>query len=188
VRQIAEQTDRNKDGVLRYLIAVAALLCFFRVPAVRASDNTPLVVGAAAPAISEPTASGAYDSSKSQRPYVLELFAVWCPHCQHEVAPLNQLQQVDGNRVDIIAVPASPFGFDKTSVLEPADLDLFAHRFQTLYRIGCDGLFSIAYDYGVASFPTIYFVNTNRRVVAVESGEVSFEKLHADVAAMLGHP
>jgi thiol-disulfide isomerase/thioredoxin len=200
VRQIVEPTDRNKDvntidarprsdrGILRYLIAVGALLCFFRAPAVRASDYTPLVVGAAAPAISEPTASGAYDSSKSERPYVLELFAVWCPHCQHEVAPLNQLQQVDGNRVDIIAVPASPFGFDKSSVLQPADLDLFARHFHTQYRIGFDGLFSVAYDYGVASFPTIYFVNSQRRVVAVESGEVPFEKLHADVATMLGHP
>jgi thiol-disulfide isomerase/thioredoxin len=171
---------------VRYFAIVAGLVCLFRTPAVRASNNTPLAVGAAAPAISEPTASGTYDSSKSERPYVLELFAVWCPHCQHEVTPLNQLQQVDGNRVDIIAVPASPFGFDKTSVLQPADLDVFAGRFHTQYRIGFDGLFSVAYDYGVASFPTIYFVNGERRVVAVESGEVPFEKLHADVTAMLG--
>jgi thiol-disulfide isomerase/thioredoxin len=166
---------------------IAGLSCLSHPLAVRASNDTPLTVGAAAPEISEPTERGPYDSSKSARPYVLELFAVWCPHCQREVAPLNQLQQVDGVRVDIIAVPASPFGFDKTTLLQPADLELFASHFHTQYRIGFDGLFSTAFDYGVAAFPTIYFVNGDRRVVAVESGEVPFEKLHADVDALFRH-
>jgi thiol-disulfide isomerase/thioredoxin len=165
---------RGTSLPLRCIAMIAGMLCLFRAPAVRASNDTPLAVGAAAPAITEPTGRGPYDSSKSERPYVLELFAVWCPHCQHEVVPLNQLQQVDGTRVDIIAVPASPFSFDRTSVLQSADLDLFARRFHTQYRIGFDGFFSQAYDYG--------------RVVAVEAGEVPFEKLHADVAALFGSP
>jgi thiol-disulfide isomerase/thioredoxin len=179
---------RGTSLPLRCIVMIAGMLCLFRAPAVRASNDTPLAVGAAAPAITEPTERGPYDSSKSERPYVLELFAVWCPHCQHEVVPLNQLQQVDGTRVDIIAVPVSPFSFDRTSVLQSADLDLFARRFHTQYQIGFDGFFSLAYDYGVASFPTFYFVNADRRVVAVEAGEVPFEKLHADVAAMFGSP
>jgi thiol-disulfide isomerase/thioredoxin len=177
--------------------AIVAATCFaivasaqwlFAPAAVRASNDTPLAVGATAPAISEPTDRGPFDSAKSQRPYVLEFFALWCPHCQHEVEPLNELQRVDGSRVDIVAVPASPFAFDKTSVLQQTDVDLFARRFHTHYRIGFDGLFFAAYDYGVAYFPTIYFVGVDRRVVAVETGEVPFEKLHADVEAMFVHP
>jgi hypothetical protein len=73
-------------------------------------------------------------------------------------------------------------------MLQSADLDLFARRFHTQYRIGFDGFFPLAYDYGVASFPTFYFVNADRRVIAVEAGEVPLEKLHADVAAMFGSP
>ena len=45
----------------------------------------------------------------------------------------------DGNRVDVIAVPASPFGFDKTSILQAADVQAFSQRFGAVYRIGFDG-------------------------------------------------
>ena len=150
-------------------------------------QHQPVGRRAEAPPFSEPTARGTFDSATSRKPYVLELFAVWCPHCQREVAVLNQLERTDGNRVDVIAVPASPFGFDKTSILQAADVQAFSQRFGAVYRIGFDGLYSIAYDYGLASFPTIFVVDANRRVSAVETGEVPFEKLHADVMA-LGAP
>jgi thiol-disulfide isomerase/thioredoxin len=153
-----------------------------------AAGNVPLPVGASAPALVEPTGSGAFDSTKSIKPYVVEFFAVWCPHCQRETAVLNRLQDADGNRIDIVAVPASSFGFDQTSVLQPADLQTFAQRFDTRYRIGFDGLFSSSYDYGVAVYPTFFFVSAGRHVVAVESGEVSFDRLHADVDATLQAP
>lgn len=152
-----------------------------------AAGNATLPIGAAAPAISEPTANGTFDSTTSAKPYVIEFFAVWCPHCQREVSVVNQLQRVDGDRADIIAIPASPFGFDNSSSLQQADLDRFAHDFGTNYRIGFDGLFSESYDYGVTSFPTFYFVNSDRRVTAVETGEVPFEKLQADLEASLQH-
>jgi thiol-disulfide isomerase/thioredoxin len=157
-------------------------------PAVaRAEGSAQLPIGAPAPAVSEPTAKGAFDSSKSAKPFVVEFFAVWCPHCQREVAVLNELEKADGDRADIIAVPASPFGFDKSSVLQQADVDRFAQQFDVQYRIGFDDLFSASYDYGVASFPTFYVVDASRHVVAVEAGEVPFEKLHADVLAALQH-
>lgn len=165
------------------LLAVAAFVAG-AVGAAQAAGNVPLAIGADAPAVDEPTPAGPFDSAKSGKPYVLELFAVWCPHCQREVPVLNRLQQVDGGRVDIIAVPASPFGFDHTSSLQPADLETFARRFNTAYRIGFDGLFSLGYDYGLVSFPTIYVVDGSRHVTAVETGEVPFETLHADVAAL----
>jgi len=173
-------TSKNLGRLLVLVLVLSAA----STPA-RAENNTPLAVGAQAPAFSEPTARGIFDSSKSTRPFVLELFAVWCPHCQREVAVVNQLESADGDRVDVIAVPASPFGFDQSSPLQPADLDRFATQFGTKYRIGFDGFFSTAFDYGVAAYPTFYVVDATRHVVAVETGEVPFDKLQADVSAAL---
>jgi thiol-disulfide isomerase/thioredoxin len=150
-----------------------------------AAGSTPLAVGAPAPAISEPTAKGTFDSTTSAKPYVIEFFAVWCPHCQREAAVVNQLQRADGDRADIIAIPASPFGFDQTTPLQQADLDRFVHDFGVVYRIGYDGFFSTSYDYGLTGYPTFYFVSADRHVTAVETGEVPFDKLHADLDAMI---
>ncbi|HTW84606.1 MAG TPA: TlpA family protein disulfide reductase [Candidatus Sulfotelmatobacter sp.] len=154
-----------------------------------AMGDVELAVGATAPAIRESTAAGPFDSTTTGRPYVVEFFAVWCPHCQRMTAVLNALQQADGTRVDVIAVPASPFGFDRTSVLTDADLRTFAQRFRTTYRIGFDGLYDAAFDYGVSSFPAIYVVGADRRIVAVENGEVPLTRLEADVDRALagGH-
>jgi len=168
-------------------VLVAAAVASSAAPA-GAAGNVPLALGAPAPAILEPTGTGTFDTTKSNKPYVVEFFAVWCPHCQRETAVLNRLQDVDGNRIDIIAVPASSFGFDHTSILQSSDLQTFAQRFETRYRIGYDGLFSSSYDYGVASYPTFFFVSADRHVVAVESGEVAFDRLHADVDATVTAP
>jgi len=173
---------------LVHVVVAVALALGAAAPLPGAAANEPLAVGAPAPALVEPTGSAPFDSAKSGKPYVVEFFAVWCPHCQRETAVLNRLQDVDGNRIDILAVPASPFGFDRTSVLQAADLQTFAQRFDTRYRIGFDGFFSTSYDYGVVSFPTFFFVDASRHVTAVESGEVPFEKLHADVDATLAAP
>jgi thiol-disulfide isomerase/thioredoxin len=170
-------------GILQIFGAVT--LCLIWGDAVDAAGTTMLPIGAPAPAVSEPTSKGPFDSTASGKPYVIEFFAVWCPHCQREVPVVNRLQRVDGDRVDIIAIPASPFGFDKSSSLQQADVDRFARQFGVDYRIGFDGLFLASYDYGLASFPTFYFVNADRHVTAVESGEVPFEKLQADLETSL---
>jgi thiol-disulfide isomerase/thioredoxin len=160
---------------------VVALLVLLGASRALAAGSVQLDPGAAAPAISAPTARGPFDSTTSGRPYLVEFFAVWCPHCQREVPVMNAIEKADGDRIDVIAVPASPFGFDHTSTLTDADLQTFAQRFHTTYRIGFDGFFSSSYDYGVASFPAIYVVGADRHVVAVENGEVPVERLQADI-------
>jgi thiol-disulfide isomerase/thioredoxin len=164
---------------------LAVTLCSVPFAPAFGAGRTLLPVGASAPPVNEPTAKGVFDSTTSTKPYVIEFFAVWCPVCQGEVPVVNKLQLVDGDRADIIAIPASPFGFDKSTTLQPADLDTFASRFKTTYRIGFDGFFSTSYDYGLTSFPTFYVVDVSRHVTAVESGAVPFEKLHADILAAL---
>ena len=146
-----------------------------------AAGTVQIEVGSAAPAISEPTARGPFDSTTSGRPYLVEFFAVWCPHCQREVPVVNALDKAYGNRIDVIAIPASPFGFDKSTLLTDADLKTFEERYNVTYRVGFDGFFSSSYDYGVAALPTFYVVGTDRHVLAVESGEVPLARLQADV-------
>jgi thiol-disulfide isomerase/thioredoxin len=174
--------------MLRFLRAasVAALaLVVLPVRAAFAEGDVPLTVGSVAPAFSEPTASGSFSTATSGKPYVLELFAVWCPHCLAMVPLMNRLQQADGDKIDVIAVPASPLSFDHQSPLTAADTVAYAQRNNVTYRIGFDGTFTVANAYGLSQFPTIYFVSADRHIVAVETGEVPFEELDADVAAVL---
>ena len=180
---------RNRSAmrvsIIRALLAVTLLVSG---RAAGAASDTPLAVGAPAPPVDEPTTAGRFDSTTSGKPYVLEFFAVWCPHCQREAAVVNELQTADGNRVDVIAVPASPFSFDRTTILQQSDLDAFAARYHVRYRIGFDGLYALSNEYGVDAFPTFYFVTRNRTIAAVESGEIPFERLHADVDALFAPP
>jgi thiol-disulfide isomerase/thioredoxin len=168
--------------VLRVLIGLAFVVSL---AGVADAASAPLAVGSVAPAISEPTARGTFDSGATTRPFVVEFFAVWCPHCQREVPVVNELEKTDGSQVDVIAVPASPYGFDHTAMLTPADLSAFAQRFGATYRIGFDGFFGAPFDYGVAEFPTFFVVGADRHIAAVETGEVSFAQLHADVQRAL---
>jgi thiol-disulfide isomerase/thioredoxin len=161
--------------------AVALLACTSGRGNALASGDTPLALGALAPAVSVPTNRGAFDSATSAKPFVLELFAVWCPHCQREVPLLNELERIDGRRADIVAIPASPFSFDHTTMLDAQALQAFVMRFGVGYRVGFDEFYSLSYQYGVAQFPTLFFISADRHVVAVEAGEVPFEQLHADV-------
>jgi thiol-disulfide isomerase/thioredoxin len=130
----ADCEARTKPRLLYIIGAITLCLAMSGTRPAVAAGNTTLPIGASAPAISEPTASGTFDSATSAKPYVIEFFAVWCPHCQREVPVVNQLQHVDGDRADIIAIPASPFGFDKSSPLQQADVDRFDHQFGAVYR------------------------------------------------------
>ncbi len=140
-----------------------------------------LAVGAAAPSFSVATAAGTFDTSASAKPYLVEFFAVWCPHCQREVPVVNRIQAADAAKVNVIAVPASPFAFDQTSFLDASTLAAFASRFHAAYPIGDDPFFGVSAAYGAATFPLFFLVDATRHVVAVENGEVPFERLQSDV-------
>ena len=171
--------------LLRAAAVAAFVIASFPVHGALAAGDAPLTVGSVAPAFSQPIAGGQFSTGTSGKPYVLELFAVWCPHCRNMVPVLNRLQQADGAKVDIIAVPASPLSFDHASPLTAADTVTYAQRYSVAYRIAFDPAYQVANAYGLTQFPTIYFVSADRHVTAVETGEVPFEELDADVTAVL---
>jgi thiol-disulfide isomerase/thioredoxin len=172
---------------LAALVALAAVL-FGQSGAAWAAGDFLTDVGAAAPPFSEPTAGGRFDTQTSGKPYVLELFAVWCPHCKAMVPVLNRLQAAYGDKLDIIAVPASPLSFDHQSPLTAADIPAYVRDNGVTFRIGFDGTFAVPSAYGLKQFPTIYFVGADRHVKVVEEGEVPYDELAFDAAEVLRAP
>jgi thiol-disulfide isomerase/thioredoxin len=175
--------------VKRFAKAVPALLALGLLTgtAAVAAGTELLPIGAAAPPFSVTTASGTFDTAASTRPYLVEFFAVWCPHCQREVPIMDRIAATDASRIDVIAVPASPFGFDQTTLLDSSTLAAFANRFHATYPIGNDPFFGVATAYGAATFPLFYVVDATRHIIAVETGEVPFEKLQSDVDQVRAH-
>jgi thiol-disulfide isomerase/thioredoxin len=144
-------------------------------------------VGDDAPPFAVTTTTGQpVDSSKIQGPMLLEVFATWCPHCQREVAQLDKLWQSHGRGVTFIAVSGSDLAMDHTA---PASLD-DVQRFQQLlgvdYPIAYDSKLDVAQKYLQGGYPTIVFIDRNKKIVAIESGEIPLKKLEADLAKATG--
>jgi thiol-disulfide isomerase/thioredoxin len=143
-------------------------------------------VGSTAPEFDVSTTAGAVDLKTMQAPVLLEVFATWCPHCQHEVPLLSQLYRNDGRRAAFIAVSGSPLGMDHESPSSLEDVERFGQLLGVQYPIAYDADMDVAKKYLQNGYPTIVFVNKNRRVVAIESGEVPYAKLQADLNKAIG--
>ena len=83
----------------------------------------------AAPAFSVTTKGGVISSETlAGKPYMLEIFATWCPHCQRMTAVLRNIQKkFPPERLDIVSVTGSPvsaasttlFGRSRATVVHP---------------------------------------------------------------------
>ena len=86
-------------------------------------------LGKTAPQFQVPTTAGLFDLQKQTQPVFLELFASWCPHCQHETAVINKLYDAYHSRIAFVAVSASDTGMDGTSPESENDVYNFTKRF-----------------------------------------------------------
>jgi len=140
-----------------------------------------LTIGQKAPPFSVTSVSGErFDLRGISKPILLEIFATWCPHCQREVAALDELHRRLGNRLAIVAVSGSDTAIDRSSPESAADVQSFAHSFHVTYPIGYDPGLGVAKRYLQGGFPTITFIDRAKRIVATESGEISLERLVED--------
>lgn len=150
--------------------------------AVSAPPLSMISVGDAAPPFRVTTIDGAaLDSTTIDRPIVLEVFATWCPHCQRETAVLDRLWQADGARDALVGVSGSPYAMDRSTPSSLADVERFAELLGVRYPIAYDESLDVAKNYLQGGYPTIVFIDRNKKVVAIESGEVSFDRLRADL-------
>jgi thiol-disulfide isomerase/thioredoxin len=140
-----------------------------------------LLVGQNAPPFSVSTIDGKrIDSSRIAGPTMLEVFATWCPHCQHETAQINTMQRRFGKRLAIVAVSGSDTGSDRQSPETLSDVEGFAKYFSVVYPIAFDPQLAVAKSYLQGGFPTIVFINARKRITAIESGEVALKTLASD--------
>ena len=121
------------------------------------------------------------------KPVLLEVFATWCPHCQHEVGDINALSSRFGNGLNVIAVSGSPYAMDRASVSTVGDVRDFAQQLGVEYPIAYDGDLKVAKSYLQGGYPTVVFINPQKKITSIETGEIPLDKLVTDAQKAGAH-
>ena len=156
---------------------------------VQNASSAPVVgkaqVGQPAPDFEVATTSGLFDLSKTKKPVFLEVFATWCPHCQHEVPIVNRLYHAFGNSADFVGVSGSDTAMDGTSTSSETDVLAWIQRFHVEYPVAYDPLLNVANLYLQGGFPTIAVIGRTKRITYLQSGEVSYQELSGALKKVL---
>jgi thiol-disulfide isomerase/thioredoxin len=179
-------------GTFVVMAAVVAIAVVNSQSVPKIASDAPILahvaVGDSAPPFSVTTLDGkTFDSTKIATPIVLEVFATWCPHCQHETGDINALSSRFGNALNLVAVSGSPYAMDRASVETLGDVRDFAQQLGVEYPIAYDGDLTVAKAYLQGAYPTIVFINPQKKITAIETGEVSLDKLVADAQKAGAH-
>jgi cytochrome c biogenesis protein CcmG, thiol:disulfide interchange protein DsbE len=173
------------------LIVVASVIyfCGRTNGAVQNASQAPIVgkaqINRPAPPFEIETTAGLFDLGKTHKPVFLEVFATWCPHCQHEVAIVNKLYAKYGSRVDFVAVSGSDTGMDGISPSSENDVLNWVRRFNVRYPVAYDPLLNVANLYLQGGFPTVAIIDMRKKIRYLNYGEVSFGELDAALRAVL---
>jgi thiol-disulfide isomerase/thioredoxin len=185
-------TDRRKIIVYVTIgIVIAAVIIGVglasRVPkaASTSSITSTLKVGDVAPEFSVQTNAGPFDLKQVSTPVLVEIFATWCPHCQHETAALNALATKDPGKVAIVAVSGSPFGMDGSSPETQTDVNTFGAQFGVRYPLAFDPDEAVAKQYIGTGYPTLVLINAQKKVVWTSSGETPEATIETAIASKL---
>lgn len=148
---------------------------------------TMLAAGGPAPNFTLHGVDGGTYGLAAQRghPVLLEFFAVWCPHCQHEAPIIERLKGryvPHGVRVwSILANPYGPnydqsYGQDRTLASRP-DLLWFSWTFGEHVPHLVDPSFKVVNEYGINDYPGIFVLDRKGMIVYAQSGEQSYKAL-----------
>ncbi len=174
------------------LIVAGAIAYYVAGPEHRRVQNasvSPVVgkvqVGRPAPDFEVATTAGLFTLSKADKPVFLEVFATWCPHCQHEVPIIDRVYQRYRGEVDFVGVSGSDTGMDGTSASSELDVLDWVKRFKVRYPVAYDPVLNVANLYLQGGFPTIAIIGRDKNVVYLNSGEISYDELVAAVKKAL---
>jgi thiol-disulfide isomerase/thioredoxin len=177
-------------GVLVVIaIAVYAWTQSHKLPSAAVEPNAlpsvppPIKVGARAPAFSVQTPLGAISNDTfAGKPYMLELFATWCPHCQRMTKVLRAIRaRVPESKLAMVSVTGSPYGANSTpdNIVLSSQQDV--DKFDATYGITWPSLYDpnmvVARAFGLNGFPTIFVVDARGKIVYSADGEVSQDTL-----------
>jgi thiol-disulfide isomerase/thioredoxin len=166
------------------LIVTVALMSRVPKTASDAPITAPIAVGQPAPPFAVSTTAGPFDLAQNGgKPTLLEVFATWCPHCQHETAIMNSLYAKFKGKVNIVAVSGSDRGMDNSSPASPADMMNFVQTFKVAYPIAYDGDMTVAKAYLQSGYPTIALIGADKKILALGGGEIS----EASLATAMGN-
>jgi thiol-disulfide isomerase/thioredoxin len=136
------------------------------------NPSTTLAVGSTAPSFAVDTDAGHFDLAGVSSPVFLEVFATWCPHCQHEVPVLDQLAKKYSGKVAFVGVTGSPYGVDGSSPENQADLTAWVERLGVTYPVAYDANLTVANAYLQGGYPTLVVIDKNKKIAYIGSGEV----------------
>jgi thiol-disulfide isomerase/thioredoxin len=175
------------------VVAVAAIIVYAvlhhntAVPGSAVATSSPLppqlTTGTKAPSFELRSAIGSFSSSElAGKPYLLEIFATWCPHCQRMTKVLRAIRaRVPESRLAMLSVTGSPYAANSTpDNLVPENQD-DVNKFDTTYGITWPTFFdpdlTVTKKFGLNGFPTIFIVDKKGTIVYADSGEVSQDTL-----------
>lgn len=148
----------------------------------------PAKVGSRAIPFEVDTPAGPFlSTSLAGKPYLLEIFATWCPHCQRETQVLRALRaSVRTSQLAMLSVSGSPLGAASTAgnnVPESqADIDAFDAHFGVSWLSLYDANLTVARLWGMVGFPTIYIVDKNGVIRYQGQGDQDLKTLRNGLA------
>lgn len=151
------------------VLSVTGLEAFnSKVPPPPTAGIRPLLpVGTFAPDFQLPDTSGtvvSLQSFRNRQQVLIEIFATWCPHCQHSVPLLNQLQESRLDSLKVLAINAGD-PLDKPSTA--LAFKLYFKADYTILDRPSQGLMNL---YQISSFPTFYLIGKDGRILWMHMG------------------
>jgi thiol-disulfide isomerase/thioredoxin len=169
------------------IAAIVAVALANRIPkaAQAVNPSTTLAVGDTAPTFSVDTNAGPFDLASVSSPVFLEVFATWCPHCQHEVPIVDALAKKYAGKVAFVGVTGSPYGLDGSSPENQADVADWVTKLGVTYPVAYDANLTVANTYLQGGYPTLVLIGKNKKIAYITSGEIPAATLEHAVDALL---
>jgi thiol-disulfide isomerase/thioredoxin len=169
------------------IAAIVAVALANRVPkaAQAVNPSTTLAAGDTAPTFSVDTNAGPFDLASVSSPVFLEVFATWCPHCQHEVPIVDALAKKYAGKVAFVGVTGSPYGLDGSSPENQADVADWVTKLGVTYPVAFDANLTVANTYLQGGYPTLVLIGKNKKIAYITSGEIPAATLEHAVDALL---
>jgi thiol-disulfide isomerase/thioredoxin len=190
----AQSPSRINRNVIIYatiaVIAIGAIVAVAlanRIPkaAQTVNPSSTITVGATAPEFTVNTDAGAFDLASVSSPVFLEVFATWCPHCQHEVPIVDEIAKKYTGKIAVVGVTGSPYGIDGSSPENQADVNDWVAKLGVTYPVAYDADLTVANAYLQGGYPTLVLIGKDKKVAFITSGEVPAASLEKAVDAVL---